>query len=229
MNASTGTSLLSNIQILTKFHPGILSGFIITAVLSPVSKCDSSFEHIEDICLLCAFLLRMSAYTSTWPDFVIWRVLLTSLADWKPFAMVLPLSLKPLVHTVSVQRFRKEVAGGSGNVLDSCSIKCGMHWWGNQHSLYDRVFSCCWGVTESLAFPFKPTQSLTSHNLVSPSAVQSWSKIDQRTVSQLNAETPDNTLTPKKHKLLFQFGANLPHQHLSNGKKPFVLFQICPR
>lgn len=124
MNASTGTSLLSNIQILTKFHPGILSGFIITAVLSPVSKYDSSFEHIEDI-LLCAFLLRMSAYTSTWPDFVIWRVLLTSLADWKPFAMVLPLSLKPLVHTVSVQRFRKEVAGGSGNVLDSCSIKCG--------------------------------------------------------------------------------------------------------
>lgn len=42
MNASPGASL-SNIQMLTKVHPGILSGFIITIFLLHVSKYDSSF------------------------------------------------------------------------------------------------------------------------------------------------------------------------------------------
>lgn len=62
MNASTGASLMSNNQMLTKVHPGILSGFVITIDLLPVSKYDSSFEHIEDILIYytgigCAFFL----------------------------------------------------------------------------------------------------------------------------------------------------------------------------
>lgn len=53
---------MSNNQIFTKVHPGILSGFIITIVLLPVSKYDSSFEHIENILIyyigiVCALLL----------------------------------------------------------------------------------------------------------------------------------------------------------------------------
>lgn len=175
----------------------------------------------------------MFAYTSTWPDLVFWRVLLTSLADWKPFAMLLPLSLKPLVHTASAtgQRFHKEVAGSSANVPDSFSIKCGMHWWGNQRSLYDRVLSCCSSIPESLAFPFNPTQTLNYTQPGVPSLLQ-LCKVGGKLT---NTQSPSWTLkllttrSLRTHRSCFLNLGQISHISISAAGKSFVLFQFRPR